>query len=326
MLWHLLERMAVWPGSEWYLPEPDPLTVGLALAGAAILVAPRAVPGRALGLLLLLPLILPRVDRPPDGAFDARIVDVGQGLAVLVTTRNHALLVDTGAAHGRGSIAARVVVPTLRAAGVQRLDGLLLTHMDNDHAGGVVDVAATMSPAWIRRGGRAAIGEPCRAGDTWEWDRVAFRVLHPPPNFPELGNDSACVLAVGEGAGRLLIASDISDAVESMLIRSEGEALRSAVLVVPHHGSRSSSSTAFIRRVRPQVAVFTVGHRNRFSHPAPEVVRRYRLAGADMLDSAASGQIRVRLDPERGIERLDEWRRDRRRWWQAPVEPAAHRG
>jgi competence protein ComEC len=326
LLWALLERMAAWPGSEWHLPEPDPLAVLLALAGAAILLLPRAVPGRALGALLLLPLLLPRVDRPPEGSFDARVVDVGQGLAVLVTTRRHALLVDTGAAHGRGSIAARVVVPTLRAAGVERLDGLIVTHLDNDHAGGVADVIAELSPGIVWRGGRAAFGTACAAGDAWRWDGVAFRILHPPRHFPELGNDSACVIQVGEGAGRLLIASDIGDAVEAMLIRREGEALRSAVLIVPHHGSRSSSSTAFIRRVQPELAVFTVGHRNRFSHPAPEVVRRYRLAGAMMLDSAASGQIRVRLDPTRGIVRVVEWRRQRPRWWQAPVEPASARG
>lgn len=326
ILWVILERMAAWPGAEWYLPEPDPLAVVLALAGAAILVAPRAVPGRALGLVLLLPLLLPRIDRPPEGSFDARIIDVGQGLAVLVTTRAHALLVDTGADHGRGSLAERVVVPTLRAAGVRRLDGLLVTHMDNDHAGGIEDVVAAFDPVWLRRGGRTERGMPCRAGDTWRWDGVEFRILHPPRHFPELGNDSACVLAVGSGAGRLLLPSDIGDAVESMLIRSEDEALRSAVLVVPHHGSRSSSSTAFLRRVRPEYAVFTVGHRNRHAHPAPEVVRRYRLVGSTMLDSAASGQIAFRLDPARGVLRVSERRREARRWWHVPVVPATERG
>lgn len=326
LLWSLLERMAAWPGAEWYLPEPDPLVMLLALAGALILVLPRAVPGRALGLLLLVPLLVPRVDRPPTGAFDARIVDVGQGLAVLVTTREHALLVDTGAAHGRGSVAERVVVPTLRAAGVTRLDGLVITHMDNDHAGGLGAVEAALAPGWLRRGGPGERGDPCRAGDGWHWDGVEFRVLHPPAHFPELGNDSACVLSIGNGEGRLLIPSDIGDAVESMLIRTEGERLRSAVLVVPHHGSRSSSSTAFLRRVRPEVAVFTVGHRNRFSHPAPEVVRRYRLVGATMLDSASSGQIHLRLDPERGVVTLREQRRAQARWWHTRIEPAAERG
>jgi competence protein ComEC len=326
LLWSLLERMAAWPGAEWYLPEPDPLVMLLALAGALILVLPRAVPGRALGFLLLVPLLVPRVDRPPVGAFDARIVDVGQGLAVLVTTREHAMLIDTGAAHGRGSVAERVVVPTLRAAGVTRLDGLVVTHMDNDHAGGLDAVDAVMAPGWLRRGGRSERGDPCRAGDSWEWDGVVFRVLHPPPHFPELGNDSACVLSIGEGAGRLLIPSDIGDAVESMLIRAEGERLRSAVLVAPHHGSRSSSSTAFLRRVRPEIAVFTVGHRNRFSHPAPEVVRRYRLIGATLLDSASSGQIHLRLDPQRGVVALREQRRAQSRWWHARIQPAAERG
>lgn len=326
LLWTILERLAAWPGAEWYLPEPDPLVVLLALAGAVILVLPRAIPGRALGIVLLLPLVVPRVDRPPEGSFDARIIDVGQGLAVLVKTRSHALLVDTGAAHGRGSLAERVVVPTLRAAGVRRLDGLLVTHMDNDHAGGIDDIVGTFAPAWLRHGGPGERGPPCRAGDAWRWDGVDFRILHPPPHFPELGNDSACVLVVGQGAGRLLIPSDIGDAVESMLVRAEGEALRSAVLVVPHHGSRSSSSTAFLRRVRPEYAVFTVGHRNRHAHPAPEVVRRYRLVGATMLDSAASGQVRFRLDPRQGITDVREWRHESRRWWHVPVRPAADRG
>lgn len=326
VLWALLERMATWPGSEWYLPEPDPLALLLALLGAAILVAPRAVPGRALGLLMLLPLLVPRIDRPPEGVFDARIVDVGQGLAVLVTTRDHALLVDTGAAHGQGSVAERVVVPTLRAAGVRRLDGLLVSHMDNDHAGGVDDVVAAFTPTWLRRGGTNEPGEPCRAGDAWQWNGVDFRILHPPRHFPELGNDSACVLSIGDGVGRLLIPSDIGDAVESMLVRTEGEALRSAVLIAPHHGSRSSSSTAFLRRVRPDYAVFTVGHRNRFSHPAPEVVRRYRLVGATLLDSASSGQIRFRIDSTEGVQGVREWRREARRWWHARIQPAADRG
>lgn len=314
-LWWLLERLAAWPLATCALSVPKPWALACALLGAALVLLPRAVPGRGLGLALWLPLLWPRLDLPPHGGFDLVVLDVGQGLSVLVRTRGHALLYDAGPAPAGGIDAGdHVVAPALTALGVRRLDALVLSHGDNDHAGGARAVVEAQAPIRIRAGPGVPLGTVCSAGEAWTWDGVRFRFLHPPPWFPALGNQSSCVLRVEAGGGAALLPGDIDALVEQRLVDA-GDGLPATVVVVPHHGSRSSSSPGFVAAVDPQLALVSAGSRNRFGHPAAEVVQRWQAVGAGVESTPEHGAMFVRVAPGRSTHWQGGWREREARWW-----------
>jgi len=295
-LWWFLVHLAAWRPAMQYLPEASLLAFVLGCIGAIWLLAPRGVPARALGACLLLPLCWPRILPPADGAFRATVIDVGQGLSVLVRTRGHVLLVDAGARYPSGfDLGEAAVVPTLHALGVAHLDGLIVSHGDNDHAGGAVAVLAAYpgTPTW---GGEPARGpvpmRQCHAGQHWRWDGVDFRVLRPPAPVSLKGNDAGCVLLVTGAGGRLLLPADTSSQVEPDIVRAfpRGAPL---VLVVPHHGSKTSSSPAYLEALQPHLAIASTGYLNGYHHPAPAVVARYAGLGIPLLDTPETGAVRV---------------------------------
>ncbi|GAP67305.1 DNA internalization-related competence protein ComEC/Rec2 [Mizugakiibacter sediminis] len=316
--WWLLERMAAWPCAHGYFPEPGLAAFALASLGALWLLLPRGMPARALGALLFLPLLWPRAALPPPGGFEAVVLDVGQGLSVLVRTRGHALLFDAGARYASGfDLGAAVAVPALHALGVRGLDALVVSHGDNDHAGGAPAVAAAFPQARLL-GGEPARGvlplAPCRAGQAWTWDGVRFRMLYPREPGTRTGNDGACVLLVEGGGGRLLLPSDVDASVEPGIAAAVGDG-PPLVLVVPHHGSRSSSSAPFLAALRPAWAIVSAGWRNRFGHPHPEVSARYAAAGVPLLDTAWAGAVRVRFPADAPPRPPESWRAQSRRYW-----------
>jgi competence protein ComEC len=280
------------------------------LLGGALCVLPLPWRLRACGALLMLPLLAPPVARPPPGRFDVVAVDIGQGNAVIVRTARHLLLYDTGPAYTpEADAGSRVLVPLLRARGDAAIDALVVSHRDLDHAGGaaallaalpVRRLVASLEPGHALRADAEARGirfDPCAAGQRWVWDGVAFAFLHPPEGtdvgFGTRPNAVSCVLHVraadGGGAG-VLLAGDIEAAQEAALLqRTAPEALRADVLLVPHHGSRTSSSAGFIDAVAPRVALVQAGYRNRFGHPAPDVVARYAARGAAVVRSDRCG-------------------------------------
>ncbi|GAB2655876.1 DNA internalization-related competence protein ComEC/Rec2 [Arenimonas aestuarii] len=316
-LWLGLEWVAGWPAALAWLPEPAPASLVLALAGAFWLLLPRGVPGKPLAALLFLPLLWPAMDRPGPGEADLLMVDVGQGLSLVVLTQRHVLLYDAGPAPPRGmDFGEAAVLPALRALGVRHLHALVISHGDNDHAGGVdavragLPVGRIIAPAaWARPGMQA-----CLAGQGWHWDGVEFTWLHPTPGFPYLRNDSSCVLRI-EAAGQVaLLPGDIGRHVEARLARLPARQVRSDVLVVPHHGSDTSSSLDFLAAVRPTLGLLPVGHHNRFGLPNQIVLDRYDRYGTPLLDSAASGAVRLRLGRS-GVQVLERLRADRPRYW-----------
>lgn len=244
----------------------------------------------------LSPGLLPRPE-VPYGEVRVNVLDVGQGTAALVETANRRLLYDTGAAFPTGGdMGARVVLPALRGAGVGRLDMLVLSHADVDHAGGAASVLGGVSV------GRILVGEgvpglppslvaPCAVGTSWRWDGVRFSVLAPPADHGRRGNDASCVLLVDTGKARALLPGDIERGVEARLDLPPVD-----LLLVPHHGSATSSSAAFVAAARPRLAVATTGHANRFRHPHPAVVARYRAVGAHVVATANAGALRWRSD------------------------------
>ena len=279
-----------------------PLWAGVAgLLGGLLLVMRLPWSLRLAGLPLLLPVLLWQPARPAPGQFELLAADVGQGNAVLVQTASHALLYDTGPRYSLESDAGhRVLVPLLRALDV-RLDKLVLSHRDSDHTGGAPAVLA-MQPAaellssledghglqQLRRSTR------CEAGQGWVWDGVRFEVLHPRAQDYELSRRSnalSCVLRVSSGSQTLLLTGDIEQAQEAQLLAS-GLALKADVLLVPHHGSKTSSSAAFLDAVVPDIALVQAGYRNRFGHPAVPVLARYAERRVRVFDSAHCGAAR----------------------------------
>ncbi|MEO5565752.1 MAG: DNA internalization-related competence protein ComEC/Rec2 [Luteimonas sp.] len=306
-----------WPGfqwlgrsplSLWWLPEPGWYAVPLALLASVWLLLPRGIPGKPLALLLWLPLLWPSLHLPRTGEFELVVLDVGQGLSVLVRTSSRNLLYDMGPAKPDGFDAgASAVVPALHALGVHRLDRAVVSHGDNDHAGGYPAVMQGFPAGltWFPQGMRspAAPGtqsqyrtQACRVGIGWRWDGVAFRFLHPPDYFPYFGNESSCVLRVQAANGAsALVTGDIPDVIERALVWRDLASVRSEVVVVAHHGSKGSSDPDFVAATGARLALISAGYGNRFNHPNPLAVARWRNAGAQVATTLDTGAQRVHL-------------------------------
>ncbi|NDD67742.1 DNA internalization-related competence protein ComEC/Rec2, partial [bacterium] len=255
--WNLaaLETMLQWCAAHplWtgYFSTPSIPAVILASIGAVWLCAPSGVPGRLWAWACFLPLCCTTVVSVPMQAVRCTILDVGQGLAVVVETARHVLVYDTGPRYGGGHDAGQqILVPFLRYQGRHHVDRLILSHLDMDHIGGAPALLAALPVDWVESGQPYAVGGLCQQGAAWDWDGVHFKFLHPvQPVISKKKNNSSCVLLIEVGSQRILLPGDIEAAVEQQLIRDWGENLRSTVLVVPHHGSRTSSSVAFIDMV-----------------------------------------------------------------------------
>lgn len=323
LLLQYLEWCAGLPAAVWQQHAPPLWSVLLALAGVAWLLAPRGVPSRAAGLALMAPALVLPPPAPGPGEAWITTLDVGQGLAVLVRTANRTLLYDAGPAFGEADSGMRVVLPALLGSGIARLDAVVLTHDDLDHLGGAlsvlesVEVEAVVSslPRAHPLHALAREARPCTAGLAWRWDGVRFEFLHPGATAAKK-NDRSCVLRVASDAAGMLLTGDIERGAEAQLL-ARGAALRSEVVLVPHHGSRTSSSAEFVAAVAPAWAIAPVGYRSRFGHPAPEVVERYRSAGARVLRTDLDGAVHVELRPDGLAVRGERARRPR--YWRSPA-------
>jgi competence protein ComEC len=270
--------------------------------------------------------VLPVRPRPGEARITA--LDVGQGLAVVVETATHALVYDIGPRFGdAGDAGGRLIVPVLRALGIRALDALIVSHQDLDHSGGALSLLAVVPartlwsslpiehPIVQRAAGQGSVRR-CDPGRSWTWDGVRFTMLHPPPDDRAddvKANDRSCVLRIEASARAALLVGDIEARSEALLVREQAPALRADVLVVPHHGSRTSSTPAFIDAVAPRVAIVAAGYRNRFGHPRPDVVARYERAGATVLRTDRDGAITVMLRHD--APRADAARLAHRRYW-----------
>jgi competence protein ComEC len=298
----VLELLAGLPFGLWTAAAAPSWGVAVGLLGGALLLMPLPWRLRLLGLPLLLPLLAPPLQRPAPGSFEVVAADIGQGTAVLVRTREHLLLYDAGPRYSlQADAAQRVLLPLLQARGERHVDLLMLSHSDTDHVGGAASLLAQLPVRALSTSlpdGHALLraGVPhrrCLAGQAWDWDGVRFELLHPlPGDFGQAARPNAlsCVLRVQSADGRsLLLTGDIEAAQEAALLARAGPALRSQVLLVPHHGSKTSSTEAFIGAVAPGTALAQAGYRSRFGHPAPEVELRYRALGVELLRSDRCG-------------------------------------
>ena len=321
-----------------HLAQPGAWALGCAALGCAWCVAPRGWPLRWAAPVTWLPLLLPAPPGPPHGAFRITALDVGQGTSVFVETARHTLLFDAGPGPESTHAGERIVVPYLQARGVSRIDALMISHDDSDHSGGaraVLDEIGVdafvggLMPAhrlWAAARAAGATTVPCAAGQHWQWDGVDFDVLWPDAGAPAgRTNERCCVLRVsappGAPAGErvaALLTADVPAAAERTLLARDPQVLRAQVLVVPHHGSRTSSTEPFVDAIEPLVAVFQVGYLNRFHHPDPGVYARYVARGILLARSDRDGAVRI--DVRDGALAVERYRDTQHRYWMAPAE------
>ena len=291
------------------LPWPVLLATGLA---ALLWLLPAGVPLRWPGLLLWLPLLSWTPARPPVAEARVWLLDVGQGLSVLVQTHQHDLLYDSGPRSVSFDSGAQQVLPSLRALGVRKLDRFIISHADNDHAGGAAAVLQGVPVRQLVSGEPRRLrltrqAEPC-TWQTWQWDGVHFSQWQWAQASD--GNQASCVLRI-EAAGEVLLLSGDIDARAEQAWLAGPQAGVVDWLLAPHHGSRTSSSALFLAHARPRHVLFTRGWNNAFGHPHEEVVQRYLMQGVQAWDTARQGALLIALgrrEPARGL-------REQQRFW-----------
>ncbi len=323
VLWRYLEFLS---HLHWtYEPgrPAGPASVVAAAIGVTIMLAPKGVSARWVGVLWCLPLLFPRTVPIPHGRYSATVLDVGQGLSVVVRTTGKTLVYDTGPSFGPSFDAAEaVVLPYLQSKGVSTVEKLLVSHADSDHAGGVgtllagIRVDEVLSNASGLSGKRAS---PCRSGSKWVWTGVTFEILHPADNAWKRRNNRSCVLRVtaDNGVG-MLISGDIESRAERAVVRRMGTRLRSDILVVGHHGSGTSSSEVFLDAVDPRLAIVTAGYRNRYGFPHPKVMSRLSRRGVDVLNTGLQGAIKVDAGGPLRSFQVKSFRKTSPRFWRPP--------
>jgi len=316
----ILHSIAAHPWAALAVPQAPPATIALAACAVAFALCARPVPGHKLAWLAVLPMFLPARGAPEPGAMRVVVLDVGQGLAVSVATYAHRLLFDAGPSFRSGFDSGDdIVLPALAATG-RGLDRLIVSHADNDHSGGAPAVLAAFPAADVLKGPDVSVlaGRVCERGERWEWDGVHFAILHPAADFALRGNESSCVLKVSTRGGSVLIAGDIEARGEGAVVRGDG--LASDVVVVPHHGSSTSSSQAFVDAVRPKLALVSAGFSNRWGFPKADVMARWERSGARVAVTGDEGALTVAIDDAGPV--LAAQRERRAHYWQA-VEPGA---
>jgi competence protein ComEC len=315
-LWPGLLRLAGWENADW-APAAQPM---LLLAGAALVtLAALCLPLRGLQLAVvaaLLAIVGGSKGELAAGDWNLHVLDVGQGLAAVVETHRHVLVFDTGPGWRGGGAAARVsLLPFLRAQGIRRIDLLVVSHGDLDHSGGTRTLVDTLSITSLMSGpgtDMPSVAGVCRRGDRWFWDDVEFEVVHPAPDASGSSNDRSCALRISGMGGSALLLADPESAAETELQRMP---VAADVALLPHHGSRTSSSAELIAAVSPRIGIASAGFGNRWGMPVPEVVARWRAAGTTVLSTADAGAVSIRFTAEPAGFTVDTERGGNRRWW-----------
>ncbi|MFT5117319.1 MAG: competence protein ComEC [Kiritimatiellia bacterium] len=311
-----------------FLVEPSLLAIVLAVLAVSYLLLPLGISYRHYHYLAcfgFLPLLFPPHQLAPLAIM---FMDVGQGTAIVVETKNHHLVYDTGRWFSeRFNAGEHLIAPYLRASGVSQLDKLIVSHGDADHAGGAKGLLSIISAKQILSGqpeaintGQSTVGVgQCYGGQQWVWDEVEFRILWPPLDKLEglSDNNRSCVLLISYQGKHVLLTGDIEKPVEQQLL-SDPEFLHAVkavdIALVPHHGSKTSSSAQWVKHVQPYWAIVTAAYKNQYHHPHPSIEARYQRAGSMLLNTASSGAVRWHVDRQ-GRWQLERWRLHHRRYW-----------
>ncbi len=321
-VWGWLDALAALPWAQWTHSAVPVGSLLLAGVGTLLLLAPRGIPRRGLGGLMLLPALLHQPPRPEIGGVRLTLLDVGQGLSAVVETRHRTLVYDTGARLSASfDMGSAVLVPYLQARGIRQVDALVVSHGDNDHSGGVLSLQAALPIA----GGYSSVPDrwpslgltACHAGQVWDWDGVRFEMLAPIEPARK-ANDNSCVLLIRAGGRHVMLTGDIEAEGERYLVEHASESLAAEVLVAPHHGSRSSSTQRFIEQVHPRQVLVPAGYLNAYGFPAAEVLARYRALGGEPITTADGGAVTLEITAHGEISSPHAYRQQARRYWMTP--------
>lgn len=316
---HLIERVVVGaPDWQWYPAALGEwwLLPATALTGLLLLM-PERLGFRGVGLILASALMLVP---PPNGSpLAVTVLDVGQGLAALVRVGDKTLVYDTGPRYSdHFDAGSGILVPFLRGAGIERIDTLVVSHGDADHAGGLAGLLSQFRPERFLSGDSALQekrgAEACRAGQGWRWQGVEFSIIWPVATGADTNNNQSCVLLIQVDDQRILLPGDIEGEVERQLLARGSLPGPLMLLVAPHHGSKTSSSQPFVEFLKPGHVVYSAGYRHHFGHPHPDVRTRYRNHGSTEWNTASSGALQFRWERADRLEVVEQ-RRARRRYW-----------
>jgi competence protein ComEC len=331
-----LAWLASLPNAVWQSHAPQTWTVAFAMLGVLLLLLPRGIRVRWVGAVAMLPMFFVLPPKPLPGEVWVTLLDVGQGLATVVRTANYTLVYDTGPKWNPDADSGnRIVVPYLRGEGIRHLDALIVTHDDEDHTGGARSIIDARNPKWVMTSApadsayleNAAETMRCEVGDGWRWDGVDFDVLHPHKEAYDESrktNNLGCVLKITAPGGSVLMTADIEKLVEAELVNRAPDDLKSDVLIVPHHGSKTSSTDIFLDAVAPSLALIPVGYRNRFRHPHPTVESRYLTRNIPLRRTDFEGAITLKFGVEaNGKPVIETYRASHQRYWTDMVEKIA---
>ena len=245
------------------------------------------------------PMATAPLNRPEIGSIHLTLLDVGQGLSVVLETRHHILVYDTGAKFSAHSdMGQSVVLPFLQGKGYSHIDTLIISHGDNDHIGGAVSLLNEMTTDRLLTSVPRQLSHyapiKCHAGQSWLWDEVIFTMLSPDRVFTS-DNDNSCVLKIESKHGVILLTGDIEATAENWLVKTYANALNADIVVAPHHGSKTSSSSGFLQATDAKYFLISAGYKNPFGHPHQNVLIRYRQNQVRWLNTADSGAIEVKF-------------------------------
>ncbi len=313
MLWVSLNYLAQLEWSTLTLATPPLWEKIVAFIGIIILLLPRGFPAKWLGIIWLLPLFFTPIAQINRGHIWFSLLDVGQGLATLIQTQHHVLLYDTGTQFYTRS----VVIPFLQAQAIKKIDILVISHDDKDHSGGLKDIIQHFAVEKILtsiKNTKYSNTWSCKIGQYWQWDNIDFQVLHPVTNYNADDNNLSCVVKINSQNASILLTGDIEKKAEYYLATHHPEKLKADILVVPHHGSMTSSTYTFINLVQPKIALFSAGYYNRFGHPRKEIVQRYLKHKSKVWNTAQTGMIQFKLS-QSGISEPYLARKELSRYW-----------
>jgi competence protein ComEC len=316
--WSWLEFLSQQNNAVIPVAAPNIFTLLLAVIGILILTMPRGLPSRYLAFFFFIPLLFPLSNKLKSGEYEFVLLDVGQGLSAVIHTKEHTLVYDTGAEFSdRFNIGDAVLKPYLREKGVNNISTLIVSHGDNDHIGGSQAVIQNFSINHVLSSVPEKISHPnsrkCEAGQQWQWDGVSFEILHPVKESVLTGNNASCVLKVSSEFGAVLLTGDIEKEAERKINEQYQHKLDADILLVPHHGSKTSSTDRFITKVSPKYAFISAGYSNRFGFPKQDIMDRYNALGVETLVSYETGELSARFQAN-GLQ-ITEFRTKNRHFW-----------
>ncbi|MFK5914584.1 MAG: DNA internalization-related competence protein ComEC/Rec2 [Woeseiaceae bacterium] len=316
-LWWFLNGLADRNFSEWFAIKPSLFALILASMGLLLLISPKGWPVKFMGVFMILPLFWPKLDHINEAEAEITLLDVGQGLAVVVQTQNHTLLFDTGPRFSQSfDTGAAVIVPFLRQKGISELDMLVVSHKDNDHSGGLASIQQSIKIKKLISSYPLEGASACVNGQTWKWDKVVFRILNPKQGLKvKKRNNRSCVLKVSVADESVLLSADIEKKTEKHLVLEQPGMLKSTYLIAPHHGSKTSSSAVFLEAVQPAMIMIPVGYRNRYKMPHKSVIKRYQTNAIKYYQTYKTGAMSITLGQKNSTQIPKQTRLNHQKYW-----------